>query len=89
MKANQRFLVQRWSDGCAVFDQETGDTHTLDLPSYEGLVAMQRGLPVEETVYAALCSLHPEMSADELARLAQDCCSRLEQSGLLENESRN
>ncbi|MCL2876586.1 MAG: hypothetical protein FWF12_09940 [Betaproteobacteria bacterium] len=83
MSAGEQFLIHRWADGCAVFDQASGNTHALDLASWAGFCAVQRGEPVETAIESALRAQWPEKDGGEIAALAQGCHERLAACGLI------
>jgi hypothetical protein len=89
MHLGQRFLVHQWSDGCAVFDQFTGNTHSLDALACAGFVAAQRNESPYQALADSIRALHPDKSAAEVTVLVNSCFERLEQSGLIEVENKN
>lgn len=89
MHLGQRFLLHQWSDGCAVFDLHTGNTHSLDLPACSGFIAAQRSSSAYEAILESTHSLHPDKTADEVAVLTQSCFERLEMCGLIDPENKN
>lgn len=89
MHSGQRFLIHQWSDGCAVFDQFTGNTHSLDSSACAGFIAAQRNDNPYQAIEDSIRTLHPEKSTAEVTALAKNCLARLEQSGLTEAENKN
>ena len=85
MQLGQRFLVHQWPDGCAVFDQATGNTHSLDPAAFAGFRAACCHEDVGQAIMMAMRAMHPESAGDELANLVQDCRQRLESCGLTES----
>ncbi|MDR2837215.1 MAG: hypothetical protein LBV49_01390 [Azonexus sp.] len=79
-----RFLIHRWADGCAVFDQASGDTHALDSASFAGFAADLNGQSAVVAIDAALRAEWPEKADAEIALLAQGCWQRLEACGLIQ-----
>ncbi|MDR2186431.1 MAG: HPr-rel-A system PqqD family peptide chaperone [Azonexus sp.] len=82
-----RFLIRRWADGCAVFDQTSGDTHALDSASSAGFAADRQGQSALAAIDAALRGQWPEKNDEEIALLAADCLERLEACGLIRAEA--
>lgn len=89
MLSGQRFLIHQWSDGCAVFDQFTGNTHSLDFSACAGFIAAQRNDNPYRAIEDSIRALHPDKSTAEVMALANSCFERLEQSGLTEAENKN
>lgn len=83
MEASLRFLVRQWADGCVIFDRLSGNTHALDLLTFDVLEALQDGDNGRASVNAACHSHFPQSSADELDCIARECCERLEKCGLI------
>lgn len=86
MQLGQRFLIHQWPDGYAIFDQSTGDTHALDLPSGAGFFAAQAGNDPYKAITQCIQSLYPDEMADSVIALVNGCFERLERCGLLEPE---
>ena len=89
MRSAERFLVHKWTDGCVVFDHQTGDTHALDSLACTAFATAQHGASLRESVQQLAQSLYPDKAADELALLVCECCERLEKCGLMESEKNN
>ena len=89
MRFGERFLVHQWTDGCAVFDRQTGDTHALDSLACTAFATAQDGASLRESVQQLAPSFYPDKAADELALLVCECCERLEKCGLMESEKSN
>jgi len=89
MLTGQRFLVHQWPDGCAVFDQSTGNTHALDHLSYLAFVAAERLGDDSEAISLVLKDMCPDKGQDELLGLAQACLERLKACGLIEPGNKN
>lgn len=70
---NADYLFHVWTDGCAVFDRHTGDTHVLDVISaYVFLSDLPGG-------QASSMRLEmPETTPDEFAAALDDARCRLE-----------
>ena len=85
----QRFLVHQWSDGCAVFDQFTGNTHSLDYSACAGFIAAQSNDSPCQAIETSIRLAHPEKSAAEVSALVKSCFKRLELSGLTVAEKMN
>lgn len=84
MQVGKRFLIHQWSDGCAVFDQASGNTHSLDVASCAGFFAAQSNESASLAIEASICDQWPDMNATEVARQVKACLERLQACGLLE-----
>jgi len=81
--AEERFLIHRWADGCAVFDQACGNTHALDIASCAGFLAARRNEPARPAIEQSLRAQWPDKGREEIDALAQDCLQRLDACGLM------
>lgn len=84
MQVGERFLIHQWSDGCAVFDQTSGNTHSLDVASCAGFFAALNDESASLAIEKAICLQWPDMSAAEVAGQVGACLERLQSCGLLE-----
>ncbi|MCL2635921.1 MAG: HPr-rel-A system PqqD family peptide chaperone [Betaproteobacteria bacterium] len=84
MRADERFLIHRWADGCAVFDQASGNTYALDSVSCAGFDAAQNNESANAAIEGAIRRQWPEKEGEAVAALVQGCLERLEACGLLQ-----
>lgn len=83
MRVNERFLIHRWADGCAVFDQDSGNTYALDVASCAGFDAIRSNKSASAAIEGAIRRQWPEKEGEAVAALVLGCLERLEACGLI------
>jgi PqqD family protein of HPr-rel-A system len=89
MRVSERFLIHRWADGCAVFDQASGNTYALDVASCAGFDAIRNNESARAAIESAIRRQWPEKEGEAVAALAQSCLERLEACGLIQAGTAN
>lgn len=84
MQVGDRFLIHQWSDGCAIFDQASGNTHSLDVASCAGFFAAQRNESASQAIEQSIRVQWPDMSVPEVTRQVRASLERLQACGLFE-----
>ncbi|MDR1996698.1 hypothetical protein [Azonexus sp.] len=83
MRVSERFLIHRWADGCAVFDQDSGNTYALDVASCAGFDAVRNSESASAAIEGVIRRQWPEKEGEAVVALVQSCLERLEACGLI------
>lgn len=89
MTSNQHLLVHYWSDGCAVFDRKTGNTHAMNTLACSAIEVAQNGGDARQAVRLAAYAGQPDATASELEQIISNCVQQLERCGLITPETIN
>jgi len=89
MRVSERFLIHQWADGCAVFDQASGNTYALDVASCAGFHAVRNNESVSAAIEGAIRRQWPEKEGEAVAAMIQSCLDRLEACGLMQAGTEN
>ncbi|HEX6734053.1 MAG TPA: hypothetical protein VF096_04505 [Azonexus sp.] len=83
MQLGERFLIHQWTDGCAVFDQASGNTHTLDAATCAGFLAARNNESINAAIEGVLRAQWPDKEHGEIIGLVHVCVERLGACGLM------
>ncbi|MCL2346307.1 MAG: HPr-rel-A system PqqD family peptide chaperone [Desulfobulbus sp.] len=84
MRLGERFLIRRWADGCAVFDQASGNTYSLDVAACAGFDAVRNNESASAAIEGVVRRQWPDKDSQEIAALVRDCLERLDACGLIQ-----
>ncbi len=84
MPVSERFLIHQWVDGCAVFDQASGNTYALDAASSAGFHAILNHESASAAIEDVIRRQWPEEEGEALAERVRSSLERLEACGLIQ-----